>query len=640
MLEIRLPDGSVKSVPPGTTPLAVAKQIGPGLAKVALAGRFNGKLTDLRVPLQESGSLEIVTDKSPFAAEVIRHSAEHVMADAVKRLWPNVQIDVGRTDHSEKFQYDFKIEHPFTPEDLEKIEAKMKEIIREKSDFVREVVDRKSAEKIFTSLSEHLKVARLADIGQGEEITIFRHGNFVDLCRGPHVQNSAQIGAIKLFEASASYWRGDEKNEVLQRIYGTAFPTQKEMDEFMVRLEEARKRDHRKIGKELKLFSISDEVGPGLILWHPKGAMIRTIIENFWREEHLKFGYDFVFSPHLARIDLWNTSGHTSFYKENMFSPMEVDEQKFLIKPMNCPFHIQIYKSDLRSYRDLPLRYAELGTVYRYEKSGVLHGLLRVRGFTQDDAHHFVRPDQMKEEVEKLLDFTLNVFFKTFGFTEYEICLSTRPPKSVGSDEEWEMATRTLRQALESKGVPFTVDPGEGVFYGPKIDIKIKDSLGRAWQCTTIQVDFNLPARFHLEFVDADGSRRTPIMIHRALLGSMERFFGCLVEHYVGAFPLWLSPIQVKVLPITDQHKPYAEEIRRRLSEEGFRVELDARNEKLGFKIREAQLEKVPYVAVVGAEEVTKRMVAVRKRGGEQLPAMEIDRFVERLKQEDKSRTW
>ncbi len=634
MLNVRLPDGKVLEVPPGTTVLEVARKIGPGLAKAALAGKINAKLTDLRTPLREDATLEIVTDKHPQAGEVIRHSAEHVMADAVKQLWPQVQIDVGRTDHTEKFQYDFKIDRAFTPDDLQKIEAKMVEILRSNFDFSRDVVDRKTAKEIFTKMGEHLKVARLGDIPEGEDITIFRHGTFVDLCRGPHVQNTRQIGAVKLLEASASYWRGDEKNEVLQRIYGTAFGSQKEMDEYFARLEEAQKRDHRKIGRELDLFSISEDVGPGLILWHPKGAIIRYVIEEFWRKEHLRGGYDLVFSPHLARLHLWEISGHTGFYKDNMFSPMDVEGQAYMIKPMNCPFHIQIYNSALRSYRDLPLRYAELGTVYRYERSGVLHGLLRVRGFTQDDAHLFVTPEQLNEEIERTLNFMLRLF-RTFGFTEFETYLSTRPPKSVGTAEEWERATEALRQALEKTGVKFQVDPGEGVFYGPKIDIKIKDSLGRAWQCGTIQADFNLPARFHLEFVDRDGSRHAPIMIHRALLGSMERFFGCLVEHYAGAFPFWLSPVQAVVLPITDGQHAFADELKSRLQAEGFRVESDLRNEKLGFKIREAQVQKIPYMLVVGAQEVANQQVSVRKRTGEQLPSMSMDDLIRLWREEE-----
>lgn len=638
MIEIRLPDGSVKKSKAGTTALEVAKEIGAGLAKAAVAGRFNGKLVDLRLPLKESGSLEIVTTKDPQAGEVIRHSAEHVMADAVKRLWPKVQIDVGRTDHSEKYQYDFKMERPFTPEDLGKIEEKMKEILKEKSNFAREAVDRKTAAKMFSELGEHLKVSRLDDIPDGEEITVYRHGRFADLCRGPHVQNASQIGAIKLLDTSASYWRGDEKNEVLQRIYGTAFASKKDLDEYLKLQEEAKRRDHRRIGKELGLFSVSEDVGPGLILWHPKGALIRHLIEEFWKQEHLKGGYDLVFSPHMARRHLWETSGHTDFYQENMFSPMEVEDQPYLVKPMNCPFHIQIYKSTLRSYRDLPLRFAELGTVYRYERSGVLHGLLRVRGFTQDDAHLFVRPEQINEEVEQVLDFVIHIF-QTFGFREYEIYLSTRPKKSVGSDQDWEQAIKALSQALEKKGLPFQIDPGEGVFYGPKIDLKIKDALGRAWQCSTIQVDFNLPACFHLEFVDQDGSRRPPIMIHRALLGSMERFFGCLVEHYAGAFPFWLAPVQVKVLPITDEHFAFSKEIQSQLTAENFRVEVDMRSEKLGFKIREAQLEKVPYMIVIGKDEVAEKKLSVRKRDGKQALGVKLDEFVQKLKQEDLSRT-
>lgn len=637
MIEIQLPDGTVKKVAPGTTVLDVAKEIGPRLAKAAYAGRFNGRLIDLRTPLKENGTLAIVTDKDPACQEVIRHSAEHIMADAVKQLWPEVQIDVGRTDHSEKFQYDFKMSRPFTPEDLTKIEAKMKAIISSKSPFTREVVSRDEAKKLFSGMGENLKVSRIDDIPAGEDISIFKHGTFIDLCRGPHVQTSDQIGSFKLIDTSASYWRGDEKNEVLQRIYGTAFATEKQMTEYLAFLEEAKRRDHRRIGKDLDLFSISDDVGPGLILWHPKGARVRSIIEDFWRKEHLRVGYDLVYSPHLARRHLWETSGHTGFYKDNMFAPMEVEGQPYMVKPMNCPFHIQIYKSTLRSYRDLPLRFAELGTVYRYERSGVLHGMLRVRGFTQDDAHLFVTPDQLNDEIKRVLDFVIYMF-RTFGFSEYEIYLSTRPPQSVGSDEDWERATNALRMALEASGLPFSVDAGEGVFYGPKIDIKVKDSLGRGWQCATIQADFALPARFDLEFVDRDGSKRAPIMVHRALLGSMERFFGCLVEHYVGAFPLWLAPTQVVVLPITDEQHSFAAELKDQLTKEGFRVEADLRSEKLGFKVREAQLKKIPYMVVAGKDEVAKKEVSVRKRSGEQLPSMPLERFVELLREEEVSR--
>ncbi|HLG21108.1 MAG TPA: threonine--tRNA ligase [Bdellovibrionota bacterium] len=637
MPSVRLPDGSSKDAAKGTTVLEFARSIGSGLAKAVLAGRVDGKLVDLRSPILKDCSIEIVTNKDPEANDVVRHSAEHVMADAVKQLWPEAQIDVGRTDHSEKFQYDFKVDRPFTPEDLDKIEKKMLEIIKTKAAFTREVVDRKTAKKMFKEMGELLKVSRIDDIPDGEDITIFRHGSFVDLCRGPHVQSTSQIGAIKLFETSASYWRGDESNEVLQRIYGTAFGTKKELDDYLAKLEEARRRDHRRIGKDLDLFSVSDDVGPGLILWHPKGATVRYLVEEFWRKEHFKAGYQLVYSPHLARRHLWETSGHTDFYKDNMFAPMEVEGQPYLIKPMNCPFHIQIYKSALRSYRDLPIRYAELGTVYRYERSGVLHGLLRVRGFTQDDAHLFVTPELLDKEIEQVLEFVIYIF-KIFGFSEYDIFLSTRPPKSVGSNGEWDHATAALRKALEKSKLPFVVDPGEGVFYGPKIDIKVKDSLGRVWQCGTIQVDFNLPARFHLEFVDRDGRRRAPIMVHRALLGSMERFLGCLVEHYVGAFPLWLSPIQAKVLPITDEQQAFGEEVRQRLASEGFRVESDLRGEKLGLKIREAQLQKVPYMVIVGAEELANRTLALRKRTGEQTAGVTIDEFVARLHEEEKER--
>ncbi len=637
MPEIRLPNGDCLKVEDGSTVLDVAQKIGAGLAKAALAGRIDGKLVDLRTPLNQNVTLEIVTSKDPQADDVVRHSAEHVMADAVKQLWPDVQIDVGRTDHSEKFQYDFKIDRAFTPEDLEKIEAKMKEILKSKAPFEREVVTREEAKKRLEEMGEHLKISRLADIPEGEDITLFKHGKFVDLCRGPHVQSTSQIGAVKLLDSSASYWRGDESNEMLQRIYGTAFGDKKALAEYLERIEEAKRRDHRRIGKELDLFSVSEEVGPGLILWHPKGALLRYLIEEFWRREHISGGYDLVFTPHVARAHLWETSGHSSFYKENMYSPMDVEEQPYLIKPMNCPFHIQIYNSKLRSYRDLPFRWAELGTVYRYERSGVLHGLLRVRGFTQDDAHLFVTPETLNEEITRVIQFMVHIY-RAMGFTEYDIYLSTKPEKAVGSDEDWDRATEALRQALEKTELPFEIDPGEGVFYGPKIDIKVRDSLNRSWQCGTIQVDFNLPARFNLEYVDKDGNRRAPIMIHRALLGSMERFVGCLIEHYAGALPLWLSPVQAVVLPISDKQASYAKEVQDQLVAQGFRVEVDLRSEKLGYKIREAQVQKIPYMLVLGEREMAQREVSIRKRSGQQQSGISLEGLVKLFREEEEKK--
>ncbi len=635
MITLTLPDKSQKTFPEGTTPLDVAKSIGAGLAKASLAGKLDGQWIDLRTPMMKSGSFEIITDKHPQASEVIRHSAEHVLAQAVKKLWPKTQVDVGRTDHSEKFQYDFKVEKAFTPDDLIKIEEEMKKSIALNLEFTREVVSRKDAIDMFTKMGEELKVLRISDIPADQDISLFRHGDFVDLCRGPHVQNTKQIGAIKILEASASYFKGDEKNQALQRVYGTAFTSEKALKEYETIKEEALKRDHRKIGKELDLFSMNDEVGPGLILWHPKGAMVRNTMENYWREQHLQGGYDLVYSPHVARRSMWDKSGHTGFYAENMFAPMEVDEQAYQLKPMNCPFHIQIYKSKLRSYRDLPLRFAELGTVYRYERSGVLHGLLRVRGFTQDDAHLFITPDQLFDELTNVLHFVVNMF-RVFGFHEYQIYLSTRPSKSVGSDENWNTATQALKNALEKMDLPYEVDPGEGVFYGPKIDIKVKDAIGRMWQCATIQADFSLPERFQMEFVDVDGQRKTPIMIHRALLGSVERFFGVLVEHHLGAFPFWLAPVQAEIIPITDDQLEYAKTVYEKLKEAGFRVHLDNRSEKLGYKIREAQMQKVPYMIVLGDQEKQKQECSIRKRSGEQMPNMNVDALIELWKKEER----
>lgn len=634
MITLTLPDKSTKTFPEGTTPLDVAKSIGSGLAKASLAGKLDGQWIDLRAPMMKSGSFEIITNKHPQANEVIRHSAEHVLAQAVKKLWPKTQVDVGRSDHSEKFQYDFKVEKAFTPDDLIKIEEEMKKSIAQNLEFTREVMSRKDAIELFKKMGEDLKVIRINDIPADQDISIFRHGDFVDLCRGPHVQDTSQIGAIKLLEASASYFKGDEKNMALQRIYGTAFLTEKALKEYEMIQEEARKRDHRKIGKELDLFSVNDEVGPGLILWHPKGAMIRNTIENYWRDQHLKGGYDLVYSPHVARRTMWDKSGHTNFYSENMFAPMEVEEQNYQLKPMNCPFHIQIYKSHLRSYRDLPLRYAELGTVYRFERSGVLHGLMRVRGFTQDDAHLFITPAQLPEEITKVLNFVVGMF-RVFGFHEYQIYLSTRPEKSVGSDENWKIGTDALENALKKMDLPYEIDPGEGVFYGPKIDIKVKDSIGRMWQCATIQADFNLPERFDLEFVDVDGTRKRPIMLHRALLGSVERFFGVLVEHHAGIFPFWLSPVQAKVIPITDAQMDYANEVAEKLKSAGFRVELDQKSEKLGYKIREAQMQKIPYMIVLGDQEKQKGEVSIRKRNGEQVPNMNVDALIDSWKKEE-----
>ncbi len=544
--------------------------------------------------------------------EILRHSAAHIMADAVQRLFKDVKVTIGPTIEN-GFYYDFDSPHAFSVQDLEKIEKEMQKIASENEAFEKEELNRDEAIKLFEKMGEHYKVEIIQGIDPKEKITLYRHGKFIDLCRGPHVKRAGELKAFKLLSVAGAYWRGDEKNKMLQRIYGTAFTEQKDLEKYLNQLQEADARDHRKIGAKLDLFSTLEQEGPGLILWHPKGARVRGVIEDFWRKTHRERGYEIVFTPHMAKLDIWRTSGHVDFYKENMYSPMEVEGQEYEIKPMNCPFHILIYKTRLKSYRDLPLRMAELGTVYRYERSGVLHGLLRVRGFTQDDAHLFCRPDQIEAEVLEVLDLVL-YFMKTFGFSEYEIYLSTRPEKYVGSDANWELATKSLKSALEKKGLAYRVDPGEGVFYGPKIDVKIKDMLGRAWQCSTVQVDFNLPERFNIEYVAEDASRQRPIMIHRALMGSLERFFGVLIEHYAGAFPFWLAPTQIILLPVNDAQVPYAKQVQEKLAGQGFRVELDSRSEKLGLKIREAQLGKYPYMAVVGAKEQEAGTVSLRSR--------------------------
>lgn len=560
--------------------------------------------------------------------ETLRHSCAHLMAQAVQELFPGTQVTIGPVIE-DGFYYDFSRDKAFVPEDLEKIEKRMKEIAVKDLEIVRTEISRDEAIKKFTDMGEKFKVEIIDSIE--EPISVYSQGDWADLCRGPHVESTKQIKAFKLLHTSSAYWRGDERNPVLQRIYGTAWNTEKELRVHLKRLEEAKKRDHRKLGKELDLFSVSDEIGPGLILWHPKGARIRHLMEDFWKKEHFKNGYEMVISPHAAKIDLWKTSGHTEFYKDNMFSNMDIEGKEYVMKPMNCPFHIQIYKSKLRSYRDLPVRFGELGTVYRYERSGVLHGLLRVRGFTQDDAHLFCRPSQIEEEITKVLDLIVYIL-QSFGFFEYKVYLSTKPDKYVGADEDWESATKALENALNNKKLDFEVDPGEGVFYGPKIDIKIKDSLNRYWQVSTVQVDFNLPERFDISYIEEDGKRHQPVMLHRALMGSLERFFGCLIEHYAGAFPLWLAPVQVILCTITDNHAEYAEKLAQRFEESDIRVEKDLRNEKIGFKIREAQLQKIPYMIVLGDKEVESQTLGVRKRRSKETRTLDFEDFLNELK--------
>lgn len=544
--------------------------------------------------------------------EIYRHSCAHLLAAAVTELHPDAQCGIGPpTD--EGFFYDFLVSRPFTPEDLAAIEKRMAHIVKQNRPIEKKLIRKADALEMFAKMGQKLK-CELIEEKAGDMVQCYTMGNFVDFCLGPHLPSTTHIKAFKLNPSpTAAYWKGKEGNPSMQRIYGYAFFTKEELEAHLHRLEEAKRRDHRKLGRELDLFSMTDETGAGLILWHPKGGFVRKQIEDYWRDEHLAGGYDLVYSPHIAKIDLWNTSGHTQYYKANMYSPIDIEGVEYQLKPMNCPFHITIYRSHLRSYRELPFRYAELGTVYRFERSGVLHGLMRVRGFTQDDAHVFARMDQLHVEILRVLDFVTNML-KTFGFDRYDIYLSTRPSDASGTEEQWEIATNALKEALETRGLPYTVDPGEGTFYGPKIDIKIKDSLERAWQCSTIQVDFHNPARFALEYIGEDGKAHAPVMVHRALLGSLERFFGILIEHHAGAFPLWLAPVQVAVLPVAERHHERATAVAAELRAQGIRVNVDDRSEKLGYKIREAQVLKIPYMIVVGDKEVDSGEISVRHR--------------------------
>jgi threonyl-tRNA synthetase len=625
-IHISFPDGTTRQVPAGASVGEVLRGDRPSLSREILAAKVNGVPVDLSAALTENALVEPLTFASPEGREVYRHSSTHIMAQAVKEVFPSAQVTIGPA-LEEGFYYDFAFERPFTPEDLEKIEARALEIIKADRPFKRMDMPRQEGIGFFKERGEAYKV-EIIEHFDDPTVSLYDQGGFIDLCRGPHLPSTGRVGAFKLLSTGGAYWRGDERNPMLQRIYGTSFPSKAELDAHLAKLEEIKRRDHRKLGKELDLITIQDEVGPGLVLWHPKGALVRLLIENFWREQHLKQGYELVYSPHVARLDLWRTSGHVDYYRENMFAPMSVENSDYQLKPMNCPFHIMIYKSHLRSYRDLPIRYGELGTVYRYERTGVLHGLLRVRGFTQDDAHLFCRPDQIESEVSRVLDFTF-FMLKTFGFSEFEVYVSTRPEKAVGSPEKWAQATGALEAALRSRGVAYEIDPGEGVFYGPKIDIKIKDVLGRAWQCSTVQVDFNNPERFDLSYTGEDGKAHQPIMIHRALLGSIERFFGILVEHYAGAFPTWLAPVQARILPITDKQRDYADSIVARLRSAGARAEVDGRNEKIGFKIREAEKAKIPYMVVVGDREMESGTVSVRGRSGANLGTMPVEGVVD-----------
>jgi threonyl-tRNA synthetase len=666
LIKVHLPDGSIKEFPGGSTAHDVAMSISPRLAAAAVVARVKPvaadsaqapsesapkageeaapeesmyvagdagaeRLVDLSAPLHEDVELQLLTEKDAEALKVVRHSAAHVMATAVLELYPETKLGHGpATDAG--FFYDFYRPTAFTPEDLKAIEAKMAEVVARNEPFVREWENRDQSLARFKATDDFMKAHFVERFTKpGEEISFYRNGPFEDFCRGPHVPATGRVKAFKVMSIAGAYWLGDEDNPQLQRIYGTAFFSSKEMDQHFARLEEAQRRDHRVLGKQLDLFSIQELAGPGLIFWHPKGAMIRRIMEDWMRDECLRRGYDLVYTPHVARVNLWQTSGHEGFYSQNMFTPMELDDANYRMKPMNCPFHILIYKNSPKSYRDLPVRYAELGNVYRYERSGTMHGLLRVRGFTQDDAHIFCAPNQIEDEIVGCIEFA-QVVLNTFGFTEFKVELSTWDPKDrksyTGSDENWALAIHSLENALGRKSIPYKTIRGEAAFYGPKIDIKLVDVLGRLWQLSTVQFDFNMPARFEMEYVGEDGERHQPVMVHRALFGSVERFFGVLIEHYAGAFPLWLAPVQAGIVPISERHQEYADKIQATLQKAGLRVEVDHRNEKMGAKIRDYTLQKLPYLLIVGDKEAETGSVSLRVRGQGDQGSMALEDFV------------
>jgi threonyl-tRNA synthetase len=667
-IQVQLPDGSARTVPAGTTPLSIATDISPRLAAAAVVAQVSPlqtqpvhaastatddeksvseasmyaaedaageRLVDLTTPLTEDVTLRLLTEKDIEALKVVRHSAAHVMATAVLELFPETKLGHGPATDS-GFFYDFYRPTPFTPEDLKAIEDRMAVIVARDEKFVREWEPRDEGLLRFKAENDFMKMHFIERFTQpGEKISLYRNGAFVDFCRGPHVPSTSRVKAFKVMSIAGAYWLGDEKNPQLQRIYGTAFFSKKEMEEHFARLEEAQRRDHRVLGKQLDLFSVQDIAGPGLVFWHPKGGIIRKLMEDWMREECIRRGYDMVFTPHVMRHELWKISGHAGFYAQNMYTPIELDDADYQLKPMNCPGHILIYKNTPKSYRDLPVRYAELGNVYRYERSGTMHGLLRVRGFTQDDAHIFCTPEQIEDEVSACIDFA-DAVLKTFGFAEFKVELSTWDPKDkasfVGSEENWALANGSLERVLQRKGIPYKTIVGEAAFYGPKIDIKLVDALGRLWQLSTVQFDFNLPARFELEYVGEDGERHQPVMVHRALFGSVERFFGVLIEHYAGAFPLWLAPVQVGLVPISEKHINYAKKVQQQLQLAGLRVELDDRNEKMNAKIRDLTMQKIPYVLVMGDKEAAVNAVSVRTRGKGDQGSMPLEQFIANAK--------
>jgi len=639
-VKITLPDGSVREYPKGISAAEVVRSIGSGLAKASLAVALNGKPAGLNTTIDSDASFAALTFDSPEGKDIYRHSASHLMAQAVIELFPGTKVAIGPSIE-DGFYYDFDREAPFAPEDLARIEDKMAEIVKRDLPIVRQEMPREEAMEFFKSKGENYKAELISDLPQGEVISFYRQGDFIDLCRGPHLISTGRLKNFKLLSVAGAYWRGDERRKMLQRIYGTAFDKKEQLDEYLAKLEEIKKRDHRKLGKEMDLFSLHEEAGAGLVFWHPKGARMRVIAEQHWRERHYAGGYEVVYTPHIGKEWVWQTSGHLKFYKENMYSPLDIDGSDYYLKPVNCPMQIMIYKTGHHSYRDLPLRWAELGTVYRYERSGTLHGLMRVRGFTQDDAHIICTPEQMDAEILRVLDFSLSIL-ADFGFTDVKIELSVRDPnnlqKYAGSDEMWVKAEASLVKALKARNIQAERMEGEAVFYGPKIDIKIKDSLARLWQCTTIQFDFNMPETFDMTYVAEDGSKKRPYMVHRALLGSMERFFGILIEHYAGNFPLWIAPVQVAVMNITDAQAEYAKGIADRLQGTGFRVKRFFGSEKVGAKIRDAEMEKIPYMVIVGGKEAEAGQVSLRRHGQGDIGKMTAEELIARMKEEADSK--
>jgi threonyl-tRNA synthetase len=634
MVNVMLKDGSVRQYPEGTAIADIVNDISKKLAKSAVAAQVNGRTVDLSAKVYEDCNLNILTFDDDEGKKVFWHTSSHIMAQAVKRLFPDAKLAIGPAIDN-GFYYDFDVERPFSPEDLQAIEEEMNRIVKEDLTLERFVLPREQAVEFMKERGELYKVELIGDIPEGAEISFYKQGDFVDLCSGPHLPSTGMVKAIKLLSVAGAYWRGDEKNKMLQRIYGVSFPKKSQLDEYLQRLEEAKKRDHRKLGKELDLFSLHEE-GPGFPFFHPKGMIIRNILEDFWRKEHYKRGYQEIKTPIILNRDLWIRSGHWDHYRENMYFT-KIDGEDYAIKPMNCPGSMILYKRKIHSYRDLPLRVAELGLVHRHELSGVLHGLMRVRCFTQDDAHIFMLPEQIKDEILGVIDL-VDYFYSIFGF-KYHVELSTRPENSMGSDEDWERATNALKEALEAKGLEYKINEGEGAFYGPKIDFHLEDSIGRTWQCGTIQLDFQMPERFDLTYVGPDGEKHRPVMIHRVVFGSIERFIGILIEHFAGAFPTWLAPVQVRVLTITDRTNAYAEEVAQKLRDADIRVEADLRNEKIGYKVREAQLEKIPYMLVLGDKEQENGTVAVRARGKGDLGAMSLDEFMNMILEEIRTKS-